>query len=174
MGAGAVGPVVADSGPLIHLAEVGLLGLLRMFEAVHAPGAVWSETVGKGLVNEADLMGLGNVCRRDLRREDVREYAHEHGLEALHDGELESLCLCRMLGVFTLLTDDLAVRKAAKRLGITPVGSLGVVVRAHKRGAISVKEAENAIVQLYDLSSLFVTRAIVDLVIDELRKSSSP
>ncbi len=83
MGAGAVGPVVADSSPLIHLAEIGLLGLLRMFEAVHAPGAVWSETVGKGL-------------------------------------------------------------------------------------------AENAIAQLYDLSSLFVTRAIVDLVIDELRKSSGP
>jgi predicted nucleic acid-binding protein len=70
------------------------------------------------------------------------------------------------------LTDDLAVREAAKRLGLAPVGSLGVVIRAHRLGRISLADAERHIADLYDVSSLFVTRAIVELAIEHLREHS--
>ena len=43
----------------------------------------------------------------------------ENDLEKLQAGECECLCLCKNLKVVTLLTDDLAARDAAKRLGIT-------------------------------------------------------
>ena len=33
--------VVTDAGPLIHLNEIGCLSLLRIFETVHVPDAVW-------------------------------------------------------------------------------------------------------------------------------------
>ena len=71
----------------------------------------------------------------------VLRFAQENGLEDLQDGELECICLCQQIGVTTLLTDDLAVRKAAKRLRLTPVGSLGVVVRAYRLGRISLTDA---------------------------------
>ena len=45
MGARAVNAAVADAGPLIHLAEVDGLALLRIFAALHIPDAVWSEAV---------------------------------------------------------------------------------------------------------------------------------
>ena len=67
-----------------------------------------------------------------------------------------------------MLTDDLAVRKAAKRLKFTPVGSLGVVVKAHQLGCISLADAKQHITALYDVSSLFVARAIVELAIEQL------
>ena len=70
----------------------------------------------------------------------------------------------------TLLTDDLAVREAAKSLNLTPVGSLGIVVRAYHLGNISLAEAEYCLNALYDVSSLFVTRAIVGLAIEQLRQ----
>ena len=71
-----------------------------------------------------------------------------------------------------MLTDDLAVREQAKRLSLTPVGSLGIVVRAYCLGHISLAEAERHITDLYDVSSLFVTRAVVELAVEQLRKHS--
>jgi predicted nucleic acid-binding protein len=88
----------------------------------------------------------------------------------LHRGELECLTLCRELGLSLLLTDDLAARDAAKSLGITPVGSLGVVVRSHMAGLLSLKDAESCLEDLYRVSSLFVTHAIVELAIEQLRR----
>jgi len=41
-------------------------------------------------------------------------------------------------------------------------------VRAYRVGPISLAEAERHIVELYDVSSLFVTRAIVELAIEQL------
>ena len=79
------------------------------------------------------------------------------------------LYLCRKRGIPTLLTDDLAVRYAAKRLNLTPVGSLGIVVKAFQKGIISLQDAEDYVTDLYDTSSLFVTRTIADLAIEQLR-----
>jgi predicted nucleic acid-binding protein len=69
------------------------------------------------------------------------------------------------------LTDDLAARDAARGLGITPVGSLGVVVRTYRLGQISLTEAEKRITDLHHVSSLFVTKAIVELALEQLRKA---
>jgi predicted nucleic acid-binding protein len=159
---------VADAGPLIHLAEIGSLPFLRIFDIVHVPDAVWYESVAPRRVVEGDLDGLGNVRRHTLPREEVERVTQEFGLQRLQAGELESLTLCRQIGVPLLLTDDLAVREAAKRCGLTPVGSLGIVVRAHRLGHTSRSEAEGGIRALYDVSSQFVTRALVDLAIAEL------
>lgn len=58
--------------------------------------------------------------------------------------------LCSMLGVPVLLTDDLAARDATKVLGLTPVGSLGIIARACQMGRITTDEAER---RLLDLAS---------------------
>jgi predicted nucleic acid-binding protein len=68
-----------------------------------------------------------------------------------------------------LLTDDLAVRRAAKALSLTPVGSLGVIAKAYRIGRISLAAAERHLRELYTVSSLFVTQTIVDLAIERLR-----
>lgn len=75
-------------------------------------------------------------------------------------------------GTPLLLTDDMAVRSAARQFHIVPVGSLGIVVSAFKRREISLEEAEHYIADLYDVSSLFVTRSIVELAIEQLRSSA--
>ena len=84
----------------------------------------------------------------------------------------ECLFLAREKSIAILLTDDMAVRDAAKRLGLVPVGSLGVVVNAYERGQISLEAAEHFIGNLYSISSLFVTRAIADLAIEKLRATA--
>ena len=161
MGAGAVG----DAGPLIHLSEIGRLGLLEMFGALHVPDAVWAETVGKGRIAP---LALANLRRHAVAREASQRLAQDRGFGGLHAGEIECLTLCKRLGVPILLTDDLAVRDAAKRLGVRPVGSLGVIVRGWKEGRLTRSEAEDLLLVLHEASTLFVTRAIIELALEQL------
>jgi predicted nucleic acid-binding protein len=160
---------VSDAGPLIHLTEVAGLALLSVFDQLHVPNAVWHETVGQGRVPREELLALGNTQRHSSAEEKVRRFAQQNHLEELHVGERESLYLCRELNVSTVLTDDLAVREVSYQLGVTPVGSLGIVVRACCMGCISPSEAEERITELYDVSSLYVTRAVVEIAVEQLR-----
>ena len=160
----------ADAGPLIHLTEVGCLSLLRIFDTLHIPDAVWSETVEQDRVLQVDVLGLGNVQRHALSQLEVMQFVQKHNLQDLHNGECECLYLCQHTSVSVLLTDDLAVREEAKRLSLTPVGSLGVVVRAYRLGHVSLEDAERYVAGLYDMSSLFVTREVVEQVIEQLHQ----
>jgi len=170
MGSGGIS-AVSDAGPLIHLWEIDCLPLLRIFETLYIPDAVWLETVEQGRTPQADVLRLSNVQRHTLLQAEVTQFIAENDLEGLQAGECECLYLCQELSVPLLLTDDLAVRRAAKRFNLTPVGSLGIVVRAYRLGCISLTDAERHVTELYDVSSLFVTRAIVELAIEQLRAS---
>jgi predicted nucleic acid-binding protein len=169
VGAGNLNGAVTDAGPIIHLYEIGRLSLLGIFDALHIPEAVWRETVGLGRVPGGDLQSLGTVRRQVLLPADVAQFVLDNGLEDLHEGERECLCLCGQTAVSTLLTDDLAVREASKGLGITPVGSLGIVARCYRLGRLSLPDAERSLWDLYDVSTLFVTPVLIDLVIQQLR-----
>jgi predicted nucleic acid-binding protein len=169
VGAGELSSAVADAGPLIHLYEIGSLALLDIFSTLHIPDAVWRETVGVGRVPEGDLLSLGTVQRHALLQPDVAQFVQDHGLEALHSGECECLCLCRQTAVAVLVTDDLAAREASRSIGITPVGSLGIVARAYGLGRLSLTDAERCLWDLYNVSTLFVTPAIVEAAIQQLR-----
>lgn len=173
MGSKAGDIAVADAGPLIHLTEIGCLPLLRIFDTLHIPDAVWAETVGQGRISQGDVFGTGIVQRHSLSHSEIVRFTREKGFEKLQDGERECLYLCQQIGVSVLLTDDLAVREEAKRLNLIPVGSLGIVVKGCRMGYISLAEAERHVTDLYDVSSLFVTRAIVELAIEQLHKTLS-
>lgn len=129
---------------------------------------MWREVVAQGYVPERAL--LATRIGREPHPSDLESFIRTEQLGRLDRGEQECLCLCRRLGVSILLTDDLAAREAAQRLGITPVGSLGVIVRAFRLARVSLEEAEQLLRRLRDTTTLFVTPAIVDLAIEQLRR----
>ncbi|MFQ5866216.1 MAG: hypothetical protein ACE5IW_13420 [bacterium] len=161
-----------DAGPLIHLDELDCLSLLNIFKILHIPNAVWAEAVQKDRVNQASLLNLQNVQRHALHHDIVEKFIKKYKLEALHAGECECLFLCKQNRVTLMLTDDLAARNFAKQLNLTPVGSLGIIIKAYQQGMINLEEAEYYILRLYDVSSLYVTRTIVELAIEQLRQHS--
>jgi predicted nucleic acid-binding protein len=164
---------VIDAGPIIHLAEIDRLTALQVFDDLLLPDAVWNECVPVGRVSSQDLLALSCIRRRTLIPTEVTEFVEKHTLSRLQAGEIECLLLCCQDGVRTILTDDMAAREAASRLALTPVGSLGIAIRAYRLGLLSLHETEMVIADLYDVSSLFVTRPIVEMAIEQLRASAS-
>ncbi len=164
---------VTDAGPLIHLTEIDCLHILSIFANLHIPDAVWAETVEYGRTPGEDLLKLSKIERHSIPQSDVTGFVERNDLKDLHSGECECLYLSKQIDVPILLTDDLAVREAAKRLKLVPVGSLGIVARAYHLGKISIADAQHHILNLYEVSSLFVTRVIVEMAIDQLQNPLS-
>lgn len=170
MGTSRVGLSVADAGPLIHLAEIGGLALLRICEAVRVPSAVWQETVGRGRVSEQILLAQVPIQQTSVASDELEQFIQNQAISPLHEGEQHCLFVCMKDRIPVLLTDDMAARDTAKRMGVRPVGSLGVVARAYRVGDVTLDEAELHISNLQRVSTLFVTGALVDFVLDELRR----
>lgn len=130
--------VVSDSSPLICLARLGRLDLLRrLFDAVFIPSAVWQEVAIDGgdreealQVKEAAQDGWLQVeCPGGVSEDS------EATLAGLDIGEREAIALALEKGA-TLIMDEAAGRAAAQRLGLRCTGTLGVLVEAKLLGLI--------------------------------------
>lgn len=51
-------------------------------------------------------------------------------------GESDVISACLQIGSANPVIDDLAGRKCALSLGLRPIGTLGIVIRAHRCGSI--------------------------------------
>lgn len=154
---------VTDAGPLIHLHEVGALPLLALFETVIVPSTVWQETTQAGRVPAGVLRALANLAQAD-----DPPAGREGCFDGLDAGERSCLRLCQHEAIALLLTDDLEARQAAQEVGVRPVGSLGLVLRASREGRLTKKRARQVLEALRDRSTLFVRPALVDRVIAQL------
>jgi predicted nucleic acid-binding protein len=170
---GSAGQLIAvtDAGPLIHLHEIGQLGLLRIFNLLHVTEDVWAEATSSARVPADALAAATSFKLHSVSTNDREQFASQHHLQHLQIGELTALQLCAAADIRVLLTDDLAARDAAKSMNVVPVGSVGIVLRAYHTGTITLPHAEQALTTLFDTSTLFVTRTIIDLAIEQLRLS---
>ncbi|WP_297072991.1 DUF3368 domain-containing protein [Thermococcus sp.] len=127
--------VVSNSGPLIALAKVGKLYVLReLFGKIIIPRAVWIEVVekdrgkpGSDEVASAEWIEVVEVKDRlsvDILRSEIEI------------GEAEAIVLAKELDADLLLLDEKIPRIIAKSLGLNVTGSLAVLFLAWKRGLI--------------------------------------
>jgi len=123
-------PVVSNSTPLIYLAKVGRLDLLKkVFGKVLIPQEVKVEVVDKGkLLGEQDAYL-------------VEKAIHEGWIEVLvadplemsmvlDKGEGAALALAKQLGIKDVLLDEVSARSAARLLDLTPRGTVFVLLKA--------------------------------------------
>lgn len=160
--------VVSNSGPLIHLAQIGMLDLLDVFPVIYIPQKVYGEVCITGMPGYFEIKDKENIKVLQVSDADINLIKSKIN-EKLHDGEMHALALCNKLAE-VFLTDDMEARYAAEKLNIEVHGSIGIIVRAYRENLIDIEQAEKALNDLYDISNLFVTRAIVDIAISEIRK----
>ena len=125
--------VVPDAGPLIYLAGAGRLDLLpRLFARVVVPRIVHDEVVvaGAGLVGSAEVAAATWI-------EIVEVPADSALLPLLDAGEAAAIPLAQRLGA-ALLCDDGDARAVARQRGLFVVGTLGVLLKAKREGALEL------------------------------------
>ncbi len=158
--------VVLDAGPIIHLDELGCLSVLSDFHDLLVPVAVWEE------VQDHRPAALN----RDIHFVKSPSAAIQNHILALCDafdldrGEKEALSLCFLHRPAVLLTDDAAVRLAAKAAGIRAHGTIGLIVRAIRRKQLSPADAVKCLENIPERSTLFIKKSLLKKIIEEVKK----
>lgn len=129
--------IASNTGPLIALAKVDLLGLLpTLYGGVVIPPAVHHELLAK-IGPEAQR--LETALKSFLRvavTPSVPPFV-EIATAVVDSGEREAVAVAYQLGL-PLLIDDRLGRQAAQRVGVSVTGTVGVLLLAKQNQHISV------------------------------------
>lgn len=127
--------VVANAGPIIALAQIGHLDLLRLlYKRLLIPAAVRDEVVGSGSkrAGQAEVDTAVWIETRIVADKAAVEFLRER----LDAGESEAIMLALEIGADLLLIDEARGRRVAETRGIKHTGTVGTVITAKKRGLI--------------------------------------
>jgi predicted nucleic acid-binding protein len=156
---------VADTGPLLHLAEAGAPHLFSMLGEVAVPPAVVSElTAMRPAVHPPPAV---RVVLLDAAAAKQGEDWRRAGL--VHRGEAQALALARQWKADVFLTDDAAARMLAVSLGQQARGSLGIVLWLAARRQITPSDASRHLDEL-SRTSLWLAPEILGEAHAALRK----
>ena len=127
--------VVSDALPLISLAVIGHLELLKHFyERVLIPDAVYQELTD----NDAELLSAAEVRTLEwIVSQPVQNEMIVRALQGeLDPGEAAAIALAVELQADVVLIDERRARAGASRLGLDVVGVLGVLVEAKHKALV--------------------------------------
>jgi predicted nucleic acid-binding protein len=125
---------VVNASPLIFLAAVDALFLLPQLAAeVLVPGAVLDEVLA-GEEPHPALQGLSATTW--VRIGPSLPVPAEVAGWDLGGGETQVLALALSVGGTEVILDDLQARRCARSLGLVTTGTLGLILRAKRRGLI--------------------------------------
>ena len=130
--------IVADTGPIIGLAKIGRISLLKKLATeVLIPPIVHKELYGKiGAESDQIDQALSDFVHV-VEFGSLELNLDEHFIN-LGEGEKQSIILASTLKKeVLLLIDDRAGRQAADRLKIPKIGLVGILLLAKKRGLIN-------------------------------------
>jgi uncharacterized protein len=148
--------VVSDTSPIRALAHLNRLDLLAsLFDQILVPPAVDAELRSPPgdlpIVDVRRLVFALIQAPSDQRK--IMELRRD-----LDPGESEALALALEIGVETILIDEAAGRSMAKRLGLSPIGVLGLLVRGKQRGLVNL--VEPLLDQLEDELGFFISGSL--------------
>lgn len=154
--------IVSNASPLIALARVGQLELLRqLYNDILIPEAVWREVVEEGADQpgaEAVTSASWVVQRTVTNRPLVQALQQE-----LDAGEAEAIALAIEVDSALLLMDERLGRDTARHFGIRYTGVLGVLIEAKHKGLVqAIKPLMDA---LRDLAGFHVSETLYQRVL---------
>ena len=168
------GAVVSDSTPLIYLAKIGRLNLLRdVSEKIYIPEAVFNEAVTQGrALNTSDAFIIEKAVGTWIIKEQVEpevdaEFRFLDTNTRLGSGEKEALKLCKQLNAAHFIADDREARRVSRILNIKPIGTFGTLVQAFRQDLITKREALQILDDLVKVG-FRISSAVYRRILDEL------
>ncbi len=158
--------IISNATPLIYLAKVGKLELLKIFDEVVIPEEVKVEVVDKGKKLEKNDAYVVEKAIEEGWIKVLKSEPTDIPLK-LHPGETAVLSLAKKLGVKEVLIDEKPARFAAKLVGLKPRGTVYVLLKALERNLIDFEEFLDT---LNDLTK-HGFRLGEDVIIEAIRKA---
>ena len=127
--------VVSNSGPLINLAKVGHLSLLKdLFQRILLPRWVFEEVVvrGAGQPGSVETSRPRWISRRTLKQPGIANIL----MAELDQGEAEAIALTLQENADWLLIDERKGRRLAQQACLKVKGILGILVEDVRHGCI--------------------------------------
>ncbi len=168
-------PVISDTSPLIWLAKVGKITLLKdLFVEVIIPQEVYNEAVEKGLqggfadaqaIKECINEGWIKVSKLGSKEQSMLQKISEHASE-IHSGEAQAVVLAREMKLL-LLMDESAGRAFAEAWGLRVKGTIYVIISALRKGLISEIQAKETVLTMvtkgFRLEPTLLARLIIEI-----------
>lgn len=127
--------IVSDASPLINLAVIGKLYLLRkLYGEITIPAAVLNEIVvkGKGQPGSKEIKDTKWINKVEVKNTFLVE-----GLTVTLDREeAEAIALAKEQSAELLIVDEKSAREIAHHLGVNYIGLLGMLREAKEKGLI--------------------------------------
>ncbi|MDZ7696728.1 MAG: DUF3368 domain-containing protein [Deltaproteobacteria bacterium] len=162
-------PVVSNTSPIMNLAIIGELPLLRdQFGEVLIPEAVLEE-----LRMEENLPGSQSVLDALtlgwIRIEAVKHYPLVRAMQRdLDKGEAEAITLATEVDADWLLMDERDGRKAARSMELKVLGILGVLLKARRNGKL--ESLKKAMGRLQKKAGFYIQADLYNAMIREARE----
>ena len=131
--------VVADSGPLIHLAIVGQFLLLKhCFHNLYIIPHIYDEVVTQGNGRPGDAELRQAILENWITNEPATDLELQHQIHAPNISDTGAAIIATGLerNATLILTDDFAVRGIAERKGLLVMGTIGILTQACVEGLI--------------------------------------
>jgi predicted nucleic acid-binding protein len=163
----AVRDIVCDTGPLIHLDELGCLDLLADFKNVVLFGSVVEE-----IENHRPIALTAKLPFKILPAQNFSEerLAAMCRIFSLDRGETQSLIIMESRPDAIFLTDDASARMVAERMGFMVHGTIGILVRAIRRKQKRPGEILSILSSIPSRSTLFIKTALLKEITARIRK----
>lgn len=161
--------IISDTTPIISLLKINRLNLLeKLFGEVLIPNAVYNElTTDKRFSDEAELVIHASYIKTVSvsNPEAVRILRMATGLD---QGESEAVVLTDELKADILLMDEAKGRTISTQMGITVMGTIGLLISAYEDNLITSEEARICIDGL-QRSGRHIGKKYYQILMDKLR-----
>ncbi len=149
--------VVSNTSPIIFLSKIKALDLLpQCFDKIFIPQAVVSEL--------CDFSPPNYIERSSLSIAGSNFAQGATTMWSLHIGELEAMVLAQEIQADYVILDDRLARRKAKHLGLKVIGTVGILLLAHKRQLISTLEIEEYLAALTQRHGMYISSKILKQV----------
>ena len=138
--------VVSDTTPLISLMKLGAINLIEgLYGEILIPEAVYNElTCNNKFFEEAKIISESNFIKI-VYVENKTEVQMIQKYSGLDLGESEAIAYSQQINADLLMMDEAKGRSVARQVGLTTIGTLGILKHAYDKGLLSKEEAINCV-----------------------------
>ena len=156
--------VLSNSSPLIYLAKLGRLDLLKtLYKKIFVPEAVLAEL--KDSTKYPELILIEQAIRQKwMVIREVKIHLHMPGLGS---GEVALINMAKEMTPDLILVDDASARKIMESFGFNVKGTIYVLLLAYRKKIITKNEARNLIDSLI-LAGFRISTEIYSRIMREL------